>query len=83
MRLLIPKSVSEDVKKFGGHGRVTDKVIDSFQEYGGYAILRKTLNKMKNSCKETYFHKISTDAQPQHGLHPINANWWCKYNSVV
>jgi hypothetical protein len=62
----------EDGKSLAGRGRLTDKEIDNLQNYYGMAIRRNTDSeeKMKQNVWAIYFHKISTDSEPHHGLCP-------------
>lgn len=75
------KTSSPGWQKLSGQGRITGKVINSLQDYFGSAIRSSaTLDDMRNACWATFFHKSSTDANPQHGLCPVGADSWCKYN---
>ena len=60
----------------GGKNRLTDAVIDQIQTYYGLAIRRNidNVDKMKQAVWAVYYHKISTDASPHHGLCPKNNN---------
>lgn len=58
----------QDGKKLSGKGRLTDSVINNLQEYYDKAIRSsKILEEMKQLCRATFYHKASTDADPQHG----------------
>ncbi|GFW81914.1 uncharacterized protein TNCV_2885881 [Trichonephila clavipes] len=68
-----------DKKTLGDHGRLTDAEIDKLQRYYGLAIRNNTdsINSMKRAIWATYFHKLSRDAYPQHGMCPTNEDTWC------
>jgi hypothetical protein len=72
-------------KTLAGRGRLTDKEIDNLQNYYGMAIRRNTDSeeKMKQDVWAIYFHKISTDSEPHHGLCPKGETSWCKYNCAI
>uniref|UniRef100_A0A1B6K2H0 Mutator-like transposase domain-containing protein n=1 Tax=Homalodisca liturata TaxID=320908 RepID=A0A1B6K2H0_9HEMI len=73
-----------DGGKLGGKNRLTDGIIDQLQTYYGNAIRKNTdnLQNMKAAVWAIYFHKLSTDDNPQHGLCPSGENTWCKYNKA-
>lgn len=84
LRRLVQMKVLPDGKKLSGRGRLTDKVINELQQYYGSAIRgNDTLEEMKHACWATFYHKASTDADPQHTLCPIGAESWCKYNRAA
>ncbi|GFX50211.1 uncharacterized protein TNCV_2782331 [Trichonephila clavipes] len=59
-----------DGKNISGRGRLTLKEVDSIQHYYGLAI-RKNLSSvedMKRAIWAIYFHKLSTEDNPQHAL---------------
>ncbi|KAJ4435118.1 hypothetical protein ANN_23693 [Periplaneta americana] len=58
----------EDGKGIGGAGRLTKKEIQSIQMYYGAAIRQNVgnLDSMQHAVWAIYFHKLSTDAKPQH-----------------
>lgn len=76
------KILSDGLKIGGKKGRLTDAVIDSLQNYYGLAIRRNTndLEKMKKDVWATFFHKASTDENPQHNLCDES---WCNYMKCV
>ena len=51
------------------------------QNYYGLAIRKNvdSLDKMLKAVWATYYHKLSTDENPQHGLCPDSVDSWCKY----
>ncbi|GFX22875.1 uncharacterized protein TNCV_2606171 [Trichonephila clavipes] len=60
-------------KNISGRGRLTLKEVDSIQHYYGLAI-RKNLSSvedMKRAIWAIYFHKLSTEDNPQHALCPL------------
>lgn len=75
----------KDGKSLSGKNRLTDKVIDQLQSYYGKAIKenKHDLTKMKTSVWSIYFHKLSTDEKPHHGLCPKGKDSWCKYNKAL
>lgn len=72
-----------DGKPLSGRGRLTDAQIDLLQQYYGLAIRRHTgctdELEMRQAVWATYFHKLSTDSNPQHYLCPKGADSWCGY----
>ncbi|GFX77790.1 uncharacterized protein TNCV_1107071 [Trichonephila clavipes] len=62
--------------------RLTDAEIDKLQRYYGLAIRNNSgnLSAMKQAIWAIFFHKISTDLYPQHGLCPLGDDSWCGYN---
>lgn len=74
-----------DGKLLGGKGRLTKSEIDCLQNYYGAAIRRNSnnLENMKKDVWATYFHKLSTNDHPQHGLCPKGEDSWCKYNQCL
>ncbi|KAJ4444118.1 hypothetical protein ANN_05907 [Periplaneta americana] len=78
---LVGKKLS-DGKGVGGSKRLTDGMIDKLQNYYGQAIRNNlhSLQDMRSAVWATYFHELSTDDDPQHGLCPKGDNSWCKYN---
>ncbi|GFT56318.1 uncharacterized protein TNCV_2468261 [Trichonephila clavipes] len=74
-----------DGKNISGRGRLTLKEVDSIQHYSGLAI-RKNLSSvedMKRAIWAIYFHKLSTEDNPQHGLCPLDEDSWCGYNRSI
>jgi hypothetical protein len=64
------KTKLEDGKTMGGKKRLTNVQIDKQQEYYGLAIRRggDDVNEMKRNVWAIFFHKLSTDDEPQHNL---------------
>ncbi|GFT76239.1 uncharacterized protein TNCV_564331 [Trichonephila clavipes] len=70
-------------KPISGRGRLTDAEILLLQKYYGLAIRRnvgKSVADMSKSIWAIYFHKLSTDENPQHALCPMGEESWCGYN---
>lgn len=65
-----------------GKGRLTEKDTDSLQFYYGKAIRDNTnsLQSMRKAVWAIYFHKLSTNEKPNHGLCPKGSTSWCGYN---
>ncbi|GFV66858.1 putative kolobok-17 hm [Trichonephila clavipes] len=53
-----------------GRGRLTDNEISKLQQYYGLSIGRNmnSVSDMFKAVWAIYFHKLSTDSVPQHGL---------------
>lgn len=73
-----------DGKGIGDAGRLTDKAIDSMQNYYGNAIRRNKgdLAAMKDAIKAIYKHMIRDDTsslEDQHSCCPKEMSTWCKY----
>ncbi|KAF8784709.1 hypothetical protein HNY73_010353 [Argiope bruennichi] len=80
-------SINDNVRDISvtldGRGRLTDAEILLIQKYYGLAIRRnasKSVTEMSKSIWAIYFHKLSTNAKPQHGLCPLGSDSWCGYN---
>lgn len=70
-----------DGKTVGGAGRLTDKVINSLQNYYGDAICRNTgdLPAMMKAVQATLLHSNSINTNPRHHLWPEGPDSWCKW----
>ncbi|XP_011685002.1 PREDICTED: uncharacterized protein LOC105448233 [Wasmannia auropunctata] len=77
------RKVKKTNKKIGGHGpgKLTDKLINELTIYFGLAIRRNPHNvdKIRNDMWATFYHKISTNEEPQHEYCPSGPNSWCKW----
>ncbi|GFX81668.1 transposable element Tc3 transposase [Trichonephila clavipes] len=62
-----------DGKTISGRGRLTLKEVDSIQHYYGLAIHKNlsSVEDMKRAIWAIYFHKLSTEDNPQHALCPL------------
>ncbi|GFS69307.1 uncharacterized protein TNCV_4011221 [Trichonephila clavipes] len=75
-----------DNKPISGRGRLTDAEILLLQKYYGLAIRRnvgKSVADMSKYIWAIYFHKLSTDENPQHALYPMGEESWCGYNKSI
>ncbi|GFT28491.1 uncharacterized protein TNCV_429041 [Trichonephila clavipes] len=73
-----------DGKGISGRGRLTDNEISKLQQYYGLAI-RRNMNSVSDMFKAVwaiYFHKLSTDSVPQHGLFPTSPDTWRGFNKA-
>jgi hypothetical protein len=80
------KKKLSDGKCLSGRGRLTDMEINNLQNYYGLAIRRNTSNTVADMIKSIwaiYFHRMSTDANAQHGLCPAGPETWCKFNRAT
>jgi len=59
----------------------TNKIMLELSTYYELAIRRNpnSIKEMRNDIWATFYHKISTDAKPQHSFCPPGAESWCKY----
>ncbi|GFX70536.1 uncharacterized protein TNCV_875101 [Trichonephila clavipes] len=82
LKLKLKGKKLEDKESLGGRNRLTDAEIDKLQRYYGLAIRNNSgnLSAMKQAIWAIFFHKISTDLNPQHGLCPLGDDSWCGYN---
>ncbi|GFW22285.1 uncharacterized protein TNCV_1430391 [Trichonephila clavipes] len=82
LKLKLKGKKLEDKKSLGGRNRLTDAEIDKLQRYYGLAIRNNSGNlaAMKQAIWAIFFHKISTDLNPQHGLCPLGDDSWSGYN---
>lgn len=84
LRQSLGKTKLSDGKTIKNKGRLTDKIIDDLQHYYGNAIRSNSddLDGMKRGVWATYFHKLSSDESPIHGLCPPGQDSWCKYRKA-
>ncbi|GFY14864.1 uncharacterized protein TNCV_234141 [Trichonephila clavipes] len=82
LKLKLKGKKLEDKKSLGDRNRWTDAEIDKLQRYYGLAIRNNSgnLSPMKQAIWAIFFHKISTDLNPHHGLCPLGDDSWCEYN---
>jgi hypothetical protein len=64
-------------------GRLTQSEIDKLQNYYGLAIRRNVSNleAIKRAVWAIFFHKVSTNEKPRHGLCAGGDDSWCKFKS--
>ena len=78
-------NLDKQTKGLGGRSKntakLTDKVINKFQEYYGLAITRHqdNVDEMYKKISATLHHLSSTDENRNHGSCPADANTWCSY----
>ena len=66
-----------------GKGRLTNKMIDTFQTYYGHAIRSNKGNAegMKTAIMAILYHYSSTTEEPRHQFCPAGPNSWCKWKN--
>lgn len=71
-------------KKLGGKNKLTDKLIKNLTIYYGLAIRRhsNSVEDMHNAVWATYYHKTSTNENPQHMYCPVGSESWCKWRKA-
>ena len=70
----------DDRNSIGGKGRLTDKLINTLQNYYGRAI-RENSGDFAATCRASYAslrNRGSTDANLQHGFCPPGPDSWCE-----
>ena len=74
-----------DGKGISGKGRLTDKMIDTMQNYYGLAIRQNkhNLQGMTNDVKAGLYHLASSEENPQHHLCPKGSSSWCGWQRDV
>ncbi|XP_033355633.1 uncharacterized protein LOC117236621 [Bombus vosnesenskii] len=81
------RKAKKDNKGIGGKGpgKLTDEVINELSLYYGLAIRRNpdSVEDMKRDVWATYYHKISTNKNPQHMNCPPDSSSWCKWQKAV
>lgn len=67
-----------------GAGKLTDKLINELTKFYGLAIRRHTdsIVEMKKEIWATFYHKCSTDENPQHQNCPAGEVSWCKWRKA-
>jgi hypothetical protein len=72
-----------DSKALGGKDCLTQPEIDKLQNYYGLAIRSNvnSLEAMKKAVWATFFHRLLTNENPQHGLCPSGDDIWCKFKN--
>ena len=72
----------DDGKHLTGKGRMTDKVINTLQNYYGMAIRQNKgkLYSMKKSVAALIHHcSVNDDGEKSHKYCPIAKDSWCKF----
>lgn len=81
------RKAKKDNKGIGGKGtgKLTDEVINELSLYYGLAIRRNpdSVKDMKRDVWATYYHKISTNKNPQHMNCSPGSSSWCKWQKAV
>ena len=79
------KKKLSDGKGIGGRNRLTDKMIDTMQNYYGLAIRqnKNNLEGMTNDVKAGLYHLASSEQKPQHHLCPKGKESWCGWQKDV
>lgn len=74
------KQVLSDGKKLSGKGRLTDKVINSLQNFYGMALRNnKQLYPMKKAVGAVLWHCTDLPPQQRHVFCPRSEDSWCKW----
>ncbi|GFW95685.1 uncharacterized protein TNCV_19161 [Trichonephila clavipes] len=75
------RKLKKCTKGLGGKGKLTDKFIDTLQNYFGITIRSNVgnLSNMQTAVIAAFFHCCSTDKKPMHGQCPSGSDTWCKY----
>lgn len=84
LRTMMKGKVLSDGKKLSGKGRLTDKIINTIQNYYGLAIRQNAgqLYQMKKSIAAILFHlSENKNIESRHKFCPRTADSWCKYQS--
>lgn len=71
-----------DGKSLGGKNRLTDIIIMKIQKFYGLAIRRNvgSLQNMQQAVWAEYFHLLSNNENPNHGLCPVGSESWCGFH---
>ncbi|CAG2231222.1 unnamed protein product [Mytilus edulis] len=71
----------EDGKQLTGKGRLTNKLMNSFQTFYGMAIRNNkgNVNAMRQNVMAILFHYASTAENPMHHFCPEGNTSWCKW----
>ncbi|GFX84955.1 hypothetical protein TNCV_4997861 [Trichonephila clavipes] len=73
-----------DEKGLWGRNQIACVLIPKIKRYYGMRI-RNNMNDlltMKNAVWAVYFHLLSLNKCPQHGLGPSDINFWCKFSKA-
>lgn len=76
--------VLSDNKPIGGQGRLTAQVVDQLTQYYGKAIRSNSTSAsdMFNAIWAIFYHKGSTDKNPDHHLCPPGQDSWCQWQKA-
>ncbi|XP_071575445.1 uncharacterized protein [Temnothorax nylanderi] len=81
------RNVKKRNKGIGGKGtgKLTDKIINEMTKFYGLAIRRHadSVEEMSKEVWATFFHKCSTDRNPQHQNCPAGEDSWCKWQQAA
>ena len=86
LRTTLKGKILSDRKKISGRGKLTDKVINTMQNYYGMAIHQYTndLFAMRKSVIATLMHNTNfDDAETRHQYCPKSIDSWCKYQKDI
>lgn len=74
-----------DGKSLGGRGRLTDAAINQITSFYGNAIRehKESVDDMSRAIWAVWFHRSSTDTNPQHQLCPQGQKSWCRWQRNV
>jgi hypothetical protein len=86
LRRLVQEKIStklHDVKPLGGKACLTKSEIEKLQNYYGLTIRRNvnSLEAMRRALWAIFFHKLSTNEKPKHGLCSSGDDIWCKFKN--
>ncbi|GFW70304.1 uncharacterized protein TNCV_5131301 [Trichonephila clavipes] len=78
------RKLKKSTKGLDGKGKLTDKFIDTLQNYFGIAMRSNVgnLSNMQTAVIAAFFHCCSTDKKPMHGQCPSGSDTWCKYQKA-
>ncbi|GFU77022.1 uncharacterized protein TNCV_4521781 [Trichonephila clavipes] len=78
------RKLKKSTEGLGGKGKLTDKFLDTLQNYIGIAIRSNVgnLSNMQIAGIAAFFHCCSTDKKPMHGQCPSGFHTWCKYQKA-
>ncbi|XP_032682124.1 uncharacterized protein LOC116849269 [Odontomachus brunneus] len=67
-----------------GPGKLTDALINDLSTYYSMAIIHNSdsVDAMKDAIWATFYHKCSTDENPQHDKCPPGESSWCKWKQA-
>lgn len=71
----------KEKRKLGGKGKLTNKLIKDLSMYYGLAIRRNSdsVENMYDAVWAIFYHKISTNDNPQHMHCPVGPGSWCSW----